>query len=449
MLSGVWAVHIADGVLSWPVLAAGFALSSLLALLASWRVREEEIPRIALLTAAFFVASSIHVKLGPTSVHLLLNGLVGVVLGWRAPLAILIGVSLQALLIPHGGLTTIGVNALVETVPALAAGAMFPSLVALGRGSWSRALLVVGGALTWGGLLAGAMIVLFTNPWRDLLQYSATAGVVVSVENFRPAMDLLLSPWMLAGLALFATTCAWVDAKNTNPPEFAAGACVGAFAVVGTTLLTGLVLIADGADRWSQFATAVFLAHLPLALMEGLLLGVLVTFLARVKPELLRLSAPELRPALVLLGLLAIPSVATAHNLEADCKIDRPNKRVTVECWYEAGDAPKQARAKVVRPDGDVLAEGPLDGKGVFVFTYETPEALRVEITAPGGHRATLRIKATDLGAEPPPITEAAPERSRGRDLLLGLTFLLALAAFVLSWRNAARLAALQQQNPT
>ena len=108
----LWAVHISDGVLGWPWRAAGFLLTGILVLMASLsggglcsRGREEEVPRIALLTAAFFVASSIHVKVGPTSAHLLLNGLVGVVLGWRAPLAIVIGVTLQALLIPHGSNT--------------------------------------------------------------------------------------------------------------------------------------------------------------------------------------------------------------------------------------------------------------------------------------------------------------------------------------------------------
>lgn len=35
------------------------------------------------MTAAFFVASLIHVPIGPTSVHLLLNGLLGVVVGRR------------------------------------------------------------------------------------------------------------------------------------------------------------------------------------------------------------------------------------------------------------------------------------------------------------------------------------------------------------------------------
>ena len=78
------AVHISDGVLTWPWLAGGFALAGLLAAVAMMQVRDEEIPRIALMTAAFFVASLIHVPIGPTSVHLLLNGLLGVVVGRRA-----------------------------------------------------------------------------------------------------------------------------------------------------------------------------------------------------------------------------------------------------------------------------------------------------------------------------------------------------------------------------
>src|SRR2546421_328699 len=169
----VWAVHVADGVLGWPWLVAGFAVAAALALAASWRVREEEVPRIALLTAAFFVASSIHVKLGPTSVHLLLVGLVGVVLGRRAPLAILIGVTLQALLIPHGGLTTLGVNAAAEALPALAAAALFPWLLAATAGRPTpRALLVAGSAFVWGACLVFTAAVLVTNPWRDLVRFS-------------------------------------------------------------------------------------------------------------------------------------------------------------------------------------------------------------------------------------------------------------------------------------
>ena len=39
------AVHIADGVLSWPWLAAGFAVIGALAAIACWRLREDEVPR--------------------------------------------------------------------------------------------------------------------------------------------------------------------------------------------------------------------------------------------------------------------------------------------------------------------------------------------------------------------------------------------------------------------
>ena len=75
------AVHISDGVLTWPWLLGGFVLAGLVDAMAMYKVRDEEIPRIALMTAAFFVASLIHVPIGPTSVHLLLNGLLGVVVG--------------------------------------------------------------------------------------------------------------------------------------------------------------------------------------------------------------------------------------------------------------------------------------------------------------------------------------------------------------------------------
>jgi cobalt/nickel transport system permease protein len=79
----------------------------------------DDIPKISILTAAFFVASLIHVSLGPTSVHLILNGLMGVVLGLMAYPAMFIGLLLQALLFQHGGITTLGVNTMVMGIPAL------------------------------------------------------------------------------------------------------------------------------------------------------------------------------------------------------------------------------------------------------------------------------------------------------------------------------------------
>src|SRR5262249_58499054 len=116
--------------LSWDWLAAGWVGLAILLALALWRVREEDIPRVGVLTAAFFIGSSIHIKLAvlPTSVHLILNGLVGVVLGRRAPLAITVGLLLQFLLLNHGGLATIRPKACIIRPPAPAPGGGYPPL---------------------------------------------------------------------------------------------------------------------------------------------------------------------------------------------------------------------------------------------------------------------------------------------------------------------------------
>src|SRR5438132_12896554 len=124
----LFAVHISDGVLTLPWLAGGFVLAALLLWLASRRLHDEEIPRIAILTAAFFVSSMIHIRVGPTSIHLLLTGLVGVLLGRRAPLAIFVGLMLQAFLIGHGGYYALGVNTCVMTVPALLCWLLFQAI---------------------------------------------------------------------------------------------------------------------------------------------------------------------------------------------------------------------------------------------------------------------------------------------------------------------------------
>src|SRR5947208_1498222 len=102
-MSLLFAVHLPDGTVLWPWTAGGFVLAALLALWGAWRITDEDVPRVALLTSAFVVVSLIHIPAPPTSVHLLLNGLLGVILGRRLCLAIPVGLLLQALLFGHGG----------------------------------------------------------------------------------------------------------------------------------------------------------------------------------------------------------------------------------------------------------------------------------------------------------------------------------------------------------
>src|SRR6476659_8232235 len=143
----LFAVHISDGALAEPWIVAGWAGLAAMLLLALVRMHEEMIPRIGVLTAAFFVGSSIHFKLAvlPTSVHLILNGLVGVTLGRRAAIPIAVGLLLQYLLLAHGGLTTLGLNACIVGIPALPAGLAYPVLVRLRLAPFTRGLILGAG----------------------------------------------------------------------------------------------------------------------------------------------------------------------------------------------------------------------------------------------------------------------------------------------------------------
>jgi cobalt/nickel transport system permease protein len=58
-------------------------------------------------------------------VHLILNGLLGIIIGKKAFPAILVGLALQALLFQFGGITTLGVNTLTMALPAVMCYYMF------------------------------------------------------------------------------------------------------------------------------------------------------------------------------------------------------------------------------------------------------------------------------------------------------------------------------------
>ncbi len=126
-------MHISEGVLTPEILVIGAAGAAVGLAIGLNGLKSEDIPKVALLTAAFFVASLIHVPVGPSSAHLILNGLLGVILGWQAFPAIFIGLTLQAVLFQFGGLTTLGVNTMNMALPAVLAGFVVRPFLKSGR----------------------------------------------------------------------------------------------------------------------------------------------------------------------------------------------------------------------------------------------------------------------------------------------------------------------------
>ena len=112
-------MHISDGVLSPEIIIPANIVASVLSAYLIYRLNAKDIPKISCMSAIFFVASFIHVPLGPTSIHLILSGLVGAFLGINATIAILIALFLQALFFGYGGISVLGVNLLILALPAV------------------------------------------------------------------------------------------------------------------------------------------------------------------------------------------------------------------------------------------------------------------------------------------------------------------------------------------
>lgn len=197
-------MHIVDGALSGPVIAAGTALAVAGVAVGLRKMPMEKIPVAGVLSAAFFVASLIHAPVGPSSVHLILNGLVGLALGWAAFPALFVGLLLQAVFFGFGGFTTLGVNTVIVALPAVIVGYVCrPRIV---DGSPTAAAL-------WGAT-AGALAIALT---------AALAGVALAAsgDEFVPAAKFIFIahvPVMAIEAAL--TGAAVLLARRVKPELF-------------------------------------------------------------------------------------------------------------------------------------------------------------------------------------------------------------------------------------
>lgn len=176
-------MHIAEGVLSAPVLGAG-AMLAVGGVVAGVRTMAlEEVPRVAVMSAALFVATLIHLP-GPTPIHLVLNGLAGVLLGWAAFPAFLVSLTLQASLFGYGGISVLGVNTFTMGGAALCSYYLFR----LARGAGGPARDFVSGFIAGAaGLLIGAGLV--------------SLALAASGESFRAAAAAVVAVHLPVALA--------------------------------------------------------------------------------------------------------------------------------------------------------------------------------------------------------------------------------------------------------
>ncbi len=203
-------MHVADGILPVSLCVAGYAISIAATAIGSRKLQAEEIPRMGMLAAATFVASSVHIPIGGSSVHFGLFGLLGMMLGLRCMPVVLSVLLLQSFLFQHGGFLTLGVNAVNMGAGAMSgyligqltsiplglrsflagfAGMMVPALLVIGEfqlAGYGRSLFLLAGVYALLGLLeAGftSMVVAFLQRSRPGILGSA----VDASQTERPA----------------------------------------------------------------------------------------------------------------------------------------------------------------------------------------------------------------------------------------------------------------------
>ena len=160
-------MHISEGVLSTQILIAGWAASGLGVAIGLKKLETEKITRTALVSSAFFLASLVHFKLGPSSTHLTLIAPAGLLLGWQVFPALLAALFLQAVLFNFGGFLVLGVNLFVMAAPGLAAYLLFKKFI-IKYNSFIFAFIAGAFAVLLAALLAGLALALSNHEFINI-----------------------------------------------------------------------------------------------------------------------------------------------------------------------------------------------------------------------------------------------------------------------------------------
>ena len=196
-------MHISEGVLSGTALALGWAGTLTCTAIGLKKTDTNKIVRTALLSSAFFLASLVNIRLGPSSTHLSLLAPVGLILGWSSFPAMLIALFLQAVLFHFGGLLVLGANTFIMGIPALMVHVIFGKMIRSENKIFFGFMAFIAGflAVIMGACLAGVFL-------------------GISDRNFLEAAKLLFYAHIPLALIEGAVTSFMIMFLRKTSPEF-------------------------------------------------------------------------------------------------------------------------------------------------------------------------------------------------------------------------------------
>lgn len=192
-------MHISEGILSGTMLAVGWAGTVAGVSFGLKRTEPDKIIRTALVSSAFFLASLVNIRIGPSSTHLSLIAPIGLILGYAVFPAVFTALLLQAVLFGFGGLVVLGANTMVMGLPAMICYVIF------GRAVRSGSVIM--------SFMAGALAIMMG---------AGLSGIFLGLSdrNFLGAVKLLLIAHVPLALVEGAVTSFLMMWLKKSAPEF-------------------------------------------------------------------------------------------------------------------------------------------------------------------------------------------------------------------------------------
>lgn len=189
-------MHIADSILPTSWCAAAHVATWAGVAVLSRKLDPPEVVRMGLVASAMFAISLVHFPLGGTSVHLGLYGLTGILLGTRAFPVVVAALLFQTFLFQHGGLLSLGINAVNMGAGALLAAALWrwlpgpvwPRAFACGFAGIAVPAGLIAAEFALNGYGKGFVVIAAAYLGAALLEGLLTAGVVGFLQRTRPAL---------------------------------------------------------------------------------------------------------------------------------------------------------------------------------------------------------------------------------------------------------------------
>ncbi|MEA1867020.1 MAG: energy-coupling factor ABC transporter permease, partial [Thermodesulfobacteriota bacterium] len=192
-------------------------------------------------------------------------------------------------------------------------------------------------------------------------------------------------------------------------------AIAGAGAIIMSAAMVAGSLALSG-ESFVAVSKLIFVAHIPIAIAEGVLSVLLISFLLKTKPEVIKGNMHFRAAKLGLVSIIIIPiligicSQAHAHRVNLFAWYDA--KMILAEGYFSGGNKAMDSTILVLDSEGKEVYHGMTDKKGEFSFKPPGNEEYRLVLEAGMGHRAEalVSVQGVKSGTTAPEAGQAGPQ---------------------------------------